>query len=66
MIDLLTKEICACEIALQQPNKSIDNYRCYWEGRLQLAKELLPIAKKNSCTCILNKSGLIIDKCLNH
>ena len=66
MVDLLNKEISACEIALQQPNKSIDNYRCYWEGRQALAKELLPIAKKNTCTCVLNKSGLIIQKCLNH
>lgn len=41
MIDLLQKEIADCLIALQQPNRAIDNYRCYWEGRKALAEELL-------------------------
>lgn len=38
---VLQAEIDACIQALQQPNWSIDSYRCYYEGRMALAKQLL-------------------------
>lgn len=37
----LKSEIAHCVDRLQQPNWSIDSYRCYYEGRMALAKELL-------------------------
>lgn len=39
--EILQDEINKCNEALMQPNFSIDNYRCYWEGRKALAEELL-------------------------
>jgi len=53
MIHLLNKEISDCTIALQQPNKAIDNYRCYWEGRQALAEELLLKLQQTQCTKLL-------------
>jgi len=50
MIHLLNKEISDCTIALRQPNKAIDNYRCYWEGRQSLAKELLLKLQQTPCS----------------
>lgn len=41
MIDLLKQTDRECTIALQQPNRDIDAYRAYYEGRQSLAKELL-------------------------
>lgn len=55
MIDLLQKEISDCLIALQQPNRAIDNYRCYWEGRKALAEELL--LKLQQCNVVGSGDG---------
>lgn len=41
MKEILKKEIADCLIALSHPNSSVDNYRCYYEGRMRLAEELL-------------------------
>jgi hypothetical protein len=38
---LLKHYIKEAEEHLDMPNVNVDTFRCYWEGRLALAKELL-------------------------
>ena len=44
---------------LTEPNKSIDNYRCYWEGRKSLADELYSDAGQREEKCESDQSNLI-------
>lgn len=46
MIEILKKEIEDSYAKLKEPNRTIDSYRCYYEGRIALAKELLQMYKK--------------------
>ena len=61
--EMLQAEIKKCNEALMQPNFSIDNYRCYWEGRRALAEELLATLptreqggeERRLCSCFKNE-----------